>query len=226
MAKAPSTAGPTMFYGWWVALALSIIVFLFGLIFLSHQVGSSLGLLAGRIPVRRDRRLLRGLRGGRGTAADRGDPEPFHRRESPAGVPRGADTVAAASGGGRKLMGYSTILVDRTDAVATITLNRPQARNALDLVMRRELLAALDELEAEAAVRVVHPDRRGRPLLGGRRREDHGREAADRRGGPRARGVAQPLRPPPLRVLRSPRSRWWTASRSAPAATSRSAATS
>jgi predicted MFS family arabinose efflux permease len=32
-----------MFYGWWVALALSIIVFLFGLIFLSHQVGSSLG---------------------------------------------------------------------------------------------------------------------------------------------------------------------------------------
>jgi MFS family permease len=28
MAKAPSTAGPTVFYGWWVALALSIIVFL------------------------------------------------------------------------------------------------------------------------------------------------------------------------------------------------------
>jgi len=52
-------------------------------------------------------------------------------------------------------MGYSTILVDRTDGVATITLNRPQARNALDLVMRRELLTALDELEAEAAARVV-----------------------------------------------------------------------
>jgi len=52
-------------------------------------------------------------------------------------------------------MGYSTILVDRTDGVATITLNRPQARNALDLVMRRELLTVLDELEAEAAVRVV-----------------------------------------------------------------------
>src|SRR5258706_12850488 len=52
-------------------------------------------------------------------------------------------------------MGYSTILVDRTDGVATITLNRPQARNALDLVMRRELLSALDELEAEAGARVV-----------------------------------------------------------------------
>lgn len=28
MAKAPSSAGSTVFYGWWVALALSIIVFL------------------------------------------------------------------------------------------------------------------------------------------------------------------------------------------------------
>ena len=28
MAKMPSTAGPTIFYGWWVALALGIIVFL------------------------------------------------------------------------------------------------------------------------------------------------------------------------------------------------------
>ena len=52
-------------------------------------------------------------------------------------------------------MGYGTILVDRTDGVATITLNRPQARNALDLVMRRELLSALDELEAETAIRIV-----------------------------------------------------------------------
>ena len=52
-------------------------------------------------------------------------------------------------------MGYSTILVDRTDGVATITLNRPEARNALDLVMRRELLSVLDELDADAACRVV-----------------------------------------------------------------------
>ena len=52
-------------------------------------------------------------------------------------------------------MGYSTILVDRTDGVATITLNRPEARNALDLVMRRELLSVLDELDADTACRVV-----------------------------------------------------------------------
>jgi 2-(1,2-epoxy-1,2-dihydrophenyl)acetyl-CoA isomerase len=52
-------------------------------------------------------------------------------------------------------MGQRTILVDRADGVATVTLNRPEARNAIDLVMRRELLAALDDLEAEAAIRVV-----------------------------------------------------------------------
>jgi len=52
-------------------------------------------------------------------------------------------------------MGYQTIRLDRADGVATVTLNRPEARKAIDLVMRRELLAALDELEAEAAVRAV-----------------------------------------------------------------------
>ena len=52
-------------------------------------------------------------------------------------------------------MGYQTILVDRADGVATVTLNRPEARNAIDLVMRRELLAALDDLEADGAVRAV-----------------------------------------------------------------------
>jgi 2-(1,2-epoxy-1,2-dihydrophenyl)acetyl-CoA isomerase len=52
-------------------------------------------------------------------------------------------------------MGFSTILMDRADGVATVTLNRPEARNAIDLVMRRELLTALDELEADVASRVV-----------------------------------------------------------------------
>jgi len=52
-------------------------------------------------------------------------------------------------------MGYQTIRLDRADGVATVTLNRPEARNAIDLVMRRELLAALDDLEVQAAVRAV-----------------------------------------------------------------------
>ncbi len=52
-------------------------------------------------------------------------------------------------------MGSETLLVARDGAVATLTLNRPDVRNALDLVMRREMVEALDELDADAAVRVV-----------------------------------------------------------------------
>lgn len=52
-------------------------------------------------------------------------------------------------------MGYETLIVERAGPIATVTLNRPRARNALDLVMRRELVAALDELEADEAGRVV-----------------------------------------------------------------------
>ena len=52
-------------------------------------------------------------------------------------------------------MGYQTLLVERSGAIATITLNRPEARNAIDLVMRRELAAALDEVEADEAARVL-----------------------------------------------------------------------
>ena len=52
-------------------------------------------------------------------------------------------------------MGYESVTVERAEAIATITLNRPQARNALDLVMRRELLAALDEVEGDEGARVL-----------------------------------------------------------------------
>jgi 2-(1,2-epoxy-1,2-dihydrophenyl)acetyl-CoA isomerase len=52
-------------------------------------------------------------------------------------------------------MGYQTLVVERTGSLATITLNRPDARNAIDLTMRQELVAALDEVEADVAVRVL-----------------------------------------------------------------------
>ena len=52
-------------------------------------------------------------------------------------------------------MGYQTLLFERDAAIATITLNRPQALNALDLVMRRELASVLDEVEADETARVV-----------------------------------------------------------------------
>jgi 2-(1,2-epoxy-1,2-dihydrophenyl)acetyl-CoA isomerase len=52
-------------------------------------------------------------------------------------------------------MGYQTLFHERSGGIATLTLNRPEARNALDLVMRRELVAALDEIEADEAARVL-----------------------------------------------------------------------
>jgi 2-(1,2-epoxy-1,2-dihydrophenyl)acetyl-CoA isomerase len=52
-------------------------------------------------------------------------------------------------------VGYSTLLVECSSTLATITLNRPDVRNALDLTMRQELLAALDEVEAANDVRVL-----------------------------------------------------------------------
>jgi 2-(1,2-epoxy-1,2-dihydrophenyl)acetyl-CoA isomerase len=52
-------------------------------------------------------------------------------------------------------MGFSAIMLDRADGIATLTLNRPEARNALDLAMRDELGQALAELEADALTRVL-----------------------------------------------------------------------
>ncbi len=52
-------------------------------------------------------------------------------------------------------MGYGTILVEKSDNLATLTLNRPDARNAIDLVMREEIVAALDEMEADESTRVL-----------------------------------------------------------------------
>jgi 2-(1,2-epoxy-1,2-dihydrophenyl)acetyl-CoA isomerase len=52
-------------------------------------------------------------------------------------------------------VGYQTLVVDRAGAIATITLNRPDARNAIDLTMRQELVQALDEVENDQAARVL-----------------------------------------------------------------------
>jgi len=52
-------------------------------------------------------------------------------------------------------VGYQTLIVERAGAIATITLNRPEARNAIDLTMRQELVAALDDVEADEAGRVL-----------------------------------------------------------------------
>jgi len=52
-------------------------------------------------------------------------------------------------------MSYETLLVNVRDGVATVTLNRPQARNALNQTMIRELREALATLDANPEARVI-----------------------------------------------------------------------
>ncbi len=52
-------------------------------------------------------------------------------------------------------MAYETVILERKGAVGIITLNRPQALNALSAALIRDLGAALDELEADAAIGAV-----------------------------------------------------------------------
>jgi enoyl-CoA hydratase/carnithine racemase len=52
-------------------------------------------------------------------------------------------------------MGYEHILVERSGDFATITMNRPQRRNALSLAHMRELIAAFREVGDSDAVGVV-----------------------------------------------------------------------
>ncbi len=50
---------------------------------------------------------------------------------------------------------YETLLVERRDRVALITINRPEKRNALNIRTRQEGAVALEELREDEGVRVV-----------------------------------------------------------------------
>ncbi len=52
-------------------------------------------------------------------------------------------------------MEFETLQLETAGRVATVTIDRPEKRNALNAQVRRELLAALDALEADEGVRVV-----------------------------------------------------------------------
>ena len=52
-------------------------------------------------------------------------------------------------------MAYETLTLTRADGVATLTLNRPDAFNALNLALGRELFQAVLEVDDDVAVRAV-----------------------------------------------------------------------
>jgi 2-(1,2-epoxy-1,2-dihydrophenyl)acetyl-CoA isomerase len=64
-------------------------------------------------------------------------------------------------------MSYGNILLDTTDGVGTLTLNRPAKLNAFAGEMRREVADALEELEKDDAVRVIVITGAGRAFCAG-----------------------------------------------------------
>jgi enoyl-CoA hydratase len=53
------------------------------------------------------------------------------------------------------VVSFETLLLEVADHIATITINRPDKRNALNAAVRRELLTALDHLRTDDNTRVV-----------------------------------------------------------------------
>jgi len=64
-------------------------------------------------------------------------------------------------------MNYETITVKEKDHVATITLNRPEKMNAVNLQMREELVAALQGVAEDPDVMVVVLTGAGRAFCSG-----------------------------------------------------------
>ena len=64
-------------------------------------------------------------------------------------------------------MGFETILVERHQSVAILTMNRPDRLNAINGVMFQELRAGLDEIARDDAVRVLVLTGAGRAFCSG-----------------------------------------------------------
>jgi enoyl-CoA hydratase/carnithine racemase len=62
---------------------------------------------------------------------------------------------------------YETILVEKTERVATVTFNRPDKMNSITPQMQKELIQALDELEADDDITVVILTGAGRAFSAG-----------------------------------------------------------
>lgn len=66
-----------------------------------------------------------------------------------------------------------TVLLDLTDGVATVTLNRPEAMNALDIATKDQLLAVLRQVAQDPDVRCVVLTGTGRAFCVGQDLKEH-----------------------------------------------------
>lgn len=65
------------------------------------------------------------------------------------------------------IVNYETILYEKKDSIAVITLNRPERLNAINLQMNRDLVDALDAAKQDDEVRVVVITGAGRAFCAG-----------------------------------------------------------
>ena len=52
-------------------------------------------------------------------------------------------------------MSYETLLIDKTDGIGTITLNRPEVLNAMSTVLFKEMDHAVSDMESDEAIKAV-----------------------------------------------------------------------
>ena len=98
-------------------------------------------------------------------------------------------------------MDFETILFDKTDGVAVITLNRPDKLNAFTAEMHGELKAALDDVKRDEAVRVLLLTGAGRAFCAGQDLSDRAVAPGDE---PRDLGASlDTLYNPLVRTLRN-----------------------
>jgi len=75
----------------------------------------------------------------------------------------------------------SLLIVDSGEGIATVTLNRPDKRNALSVALRRELADAFEKLGGEPEVAVVVVTGAGSAFCAGMDKAEFGGDAAHRR---------------------------------------------
>ena len=76
-------------------------------------------------------------------------------------------------------MQFETLLVDKMDGVAVITLNRPKKLNAVSLEMRLEFLDLLDSLVVDDEIRVAIVTGAGRAFCAGADISEFQKETAE-----------------------------------------------
>ena len=96
-------------------------------------------------------------------------------------------------------MSDSLVLIDRQDAIAVVTLNRPEALNALSMALRRRIHDVFTELGSDRSTEVIILTGAGRAFTVGLDLKELGGET----GTPYAGGQRRPER----RAGREPRNR-------------------